>query len=218
MNKKVVFFLALSCFFVTMIAGCALFQNADPRNLKTPYARARYVTATYNAGFEHYQKIAGLPNLTEEAKTFLKGKRKVLVYMNPAVAVFNGHAEDGTITDTMFDEILNTLWDFESGWYTTQSITDKEADQLIYDSGLSAETAIQFSPIWGPIIGELIHQGLNTLRVLLSQRGLTEEQMKIAWQQEFDKFKTLDVNQLIIAQSVLNQHCIQMVAGSLRLF
>jgi hypothetical protein len=186
------------------IVACVGLSGLDPQNLRMPHARARFINVTYTMAFADYQRFAVLENLKPEAITLLKAKRTIMVNLNLPIAIFNGHAETGTITDALFNELLHKLTEMETGWYTEQSMgaaTDTALRLLIYKAGLKEETiteqTIMGDPIFMGILIELIRTGIHAYRALMSQRDLDAAQMEQAWRTSYDDFKALNVLDLV---------------------
>ena len=203
------------CIF-TIVVGCAGLETMDPSNIKGAHARARFVNVTYQLAFMDYQRFAGLKNLTPEAVELLKSKRIALALIHLPIAVLNGHAETGTITDAAFNALLDKLLELETGWYVATAkdqtddqvmskantfamnptVTDDHLMRALIESGL-IEGNTKNPMITGVLI-ELLRMGIHAVRAMLSQRGLDEAQMLEAWQASWDTFKTLNPNNLIV--------------------
>ena len=196
--KLVTIFTLIAFLFV----GCALMSGLDPQSLKTPHARSLFVNKTYTMAWEDYQRYAVLENLRPEAVTLLKAKRMILANLHLPIAVLNGHAEVGNITDAMFNELLGKLAGLEEGWYTTSSQAQANVDRtvVVESSIVSSETSAQMDPIFMGILLELLKSGIHAWRAIQQQRHFDAEQLATAWQESFDKFKTLDITQLVTIQ------------------
>ena len=217
--KKGMVYLVLLCFFVNF-SGCATLDSVNPQSLKSNHARARFVNVTYNLAYQDYQRFAALENLKPEARELLKVKRTVLINMHLPIAVLNGHAEAGTITDAMFNALLDKLMELEMGWYvateqgespsatvdkvrTFQLNPEVKNDHLrraAIEAGLAQgdiKTTKTVSPVVIGALLELLRVGIHAVRAMLTQRNLDEAQMAVAWQESWDTFKTLNPNTLV---------------------
>ena len=198
MKKALIYILLVTFLF----QGCVTLLELDPQNLKTPYARARFVNVTYTMAYADYQRFAVLPNLKPEAVALLKTKRTILVNLNVPIEILNGYAETGTLTDAMFNELLRKLTELETGWYTEQSMRTASADvlrRIINEASLRGgtdEQAIMGDPMFIGILIELIRTGIHAYRAIMSQRNLDAAQMEQAWRISYDDFRALNVLEL----------------------
>jgi hypothetical protein len=184
-----------------MFFGCSILSGMDPQSLKTPHARANFINVTYTLAFADYQRFASMPNLNPQAKVLLNAKRAILARLYIPVSLFNGHAETGTITDAMFNELLNKLMDLEQNWYTqSMAVTDGDVRKMAVEAGLIGETSAQMDPIFIGVLLELLRNGIHAYRAIQQQKHLDAIQMEAAWRDSLAKFQALDVNGLIVIQ------------------
>ena len=202
---------------VAFLTSCAT-MGLDPADIEGNHARARFITYTYNAAYTDYQMQAALPNLRPEAIEVLKAKRALLFHMSDPiygpVAIFNNWTATGqVITDTMFEGVLLKLLELETGFYTDAAkmqtftlkgqggaeVQDAHLKRAIAEAGLAGPEGAK-NPAFIISMIELLRVGIHAIRAILSQRNLDEAQMIESWQAEYDIFKTLDRNALIVLE------------------
>lgn len=194
MRKLVSVLMAIMFFMV----GCAAM---NPHNLKSPYARANFVNNTYISIWNDYNKIASLENLKPEVKPVLEAKRILIVNLKLPISLLNGFAESGTMSDAMYNELLNRLLDLETGWYTNQSVrSDELIRKAIEEGGIVSETSTQVNPVFIGVLIELLKTGLHAWNAILKQAGYDEAQMQVAWGESRARFNALNISDLVVVK------------------
>ena len=111
----------------------------------------------------------------------------VLVNLYLPISILNEHAAVGTITDAMFNTLLDKLMELETGWWTDTSqaqifalnakVTDAQIKRAAIQVSLIGETSAQVDPIFMGILLELIRNGIHAIRAMLTQKDLDETQI-----------------------------------------
>jgi len=109
-----IFALAFCMTASVIMQGCPLMgSDAKSYSEMTPKERATYITSVYNDQYELYLREAKIPDMTEEKKTVMREKKRLMMQMYPYIATYNNYAERGVFAPEDIEmavmDIMNKL-------------------------------------------------------------------------------------------------------------
>ncbi len=110
--RKSFFAIILTFLFFALVACAHNSGNLSWSNL-TPQGKAAFALSVYNTEFDNYVNAASLPDLTEEEKSILRVKKKLLIKMKAALVAYISYVRLSQAPPTEVEQqlldILNQL-------------------------------------------------------------------------------------------------------------